>query len=295
MKNIHVLSTDKPSRLYFHKLNHNLVFSELPMEYTGSGTWIEGRNIYITSDEEIKERDWVTNSLTIMRANLDGQPTMDDYHPWKKIILTTDKELIKDGVQAIDDNFLEWFVKNPSCEFVEINKYAYAKPNFGNYKIIIPKEEPKQRLEKYSERFDNKDNEIVEGVFNPDTWGKRVVEEPKQELPGINGQTFKIVLKEKWFPKQETLEEVAERFYGEEEIVNDYDISGYLQSAFLTGAKWQAERMYSEEEVRKSLLDIVLVNPAHISLLKSGYGQFPDTFELTEKGVDYILEQFKKK
>ena len=42
--------------------------------------------------------------------------------------------------------------------------------------------------------------------------------------------------------KQETLEEAAERFYGEEEIVNDYDISGYLQSAFLTGAKWQQQQ-----------------------------------------------------
>lgn len=59
--------------------------------------------------------------------------------------------------------------------------------------------------------------------------------------------------------------------------------------------EWQQERSYSEEEIRKALLDIVLVNPAHISLLKSGYGQFPDTYELTEKGVDYIIEQFKKK
>jgi hypothetical protein len=50
--------------------------------------------------------------------------------------------------------------------------------------------------------------------------------------------------------KQETLEEAAERFYGEEEIVNDYDISGYLQSAFLTGAKWQQERSYSEKDMK---------------------------------------------
>jgi hypothetical protein len=42
--------------------------------------------------------------------------------------------------------------------------------------------EPTQRLEKYSERFDNKDNEIVEGIFNPETWGKRMVDdEPKQK------------------------------------------------------------------------------------------------------------------
>jgi hypothetical protein len=43
-------------------------------------------------------------------------------------------------------------------------------------------EKPKQRLEKYSERFDNKDNQLVEGIFNLDTWGKRIIEEPKQEI-----------------------------------------------------------------------------------------------------------------
>ena len=57
----------------------------------------------------------------------------------------------------------------------------------------------------------------------------------------------------------------------------------------------QQERSYSEEDLRKALLDITLINPAHLSLLKSGYGQFPDTYEITEKGVDYIIEQFKKK
>jgi hypothetical protein len=39
---------------------------------------------------------------------------------FRKIILTTDQELIKDGVQAIDDEFLEWFVNNTSCDRVEI-------------------------------------------------------------------------------------------------------------------------------------------------------------------------------
>jgi len=38
-----------------------------------------------------------------------------------------------------------------------------------------------QRLEKYSERFDNKDNELVQGVFNPNTWGKRMVEQESLE------------------------------------------------------------------------------------------------------------------
>jgi hypothetical protein len=66
----------------------------------------------------------------------------------KKIILTTDQDLIKDGVQAIDDEFLQWFVKNPSCEFID-TKLIQSSPLKGfiynyEYKIIIPKEEPKQ-------------------------------------------------------------------------------------------------------------------------------------------------------
>lgn len=34
-----------------------------------------------------------------------------------------------------------------------------------------------QRYEKYSERFDNDES----AIGNPETWGKRIVEEPKQE------------------------------------------------------------------------------------------------------------------
>lgn len=68
---------------------------------------------------------------------------------YKKIILTTNKLLIKDGIQAINDDFLEWFVKNPSCEEVEVIQEQYTQNYhkdiwFNRYKIIIPKEEPKQ-------------------------------------------------------------------------------------------------------------------------------------------------------
>jgi hypothetical protein len=42
-------------------------------------------------------------------------------------------------------------------------------------------------------------------------------------------------------PKHETLEEVAERIYTTE-LVMDVDISGDLQSAFIEGAKWYQEQ-----------------------------------------------------
>jgi hypothetical protein len=95
------------------------------------------------------------------------KPNYSDYKPYsihfksgfgvqeecKKIILTTDQDLIKDGIQAIDDEFLEWFVKNPSCESVEVTYdkdiYPYGvetAKGYGWYKIIIPQEEPKQEI-----------------------------------------------------------------------------------------------------------------------------------------------------
>jgi hypothetical protein len=109
-------------------------------------------NIYITSDEEIKDGDWM------IRGN--EQPTLvtpnffwDFGVRYYKIILTTDKDL--NGVQAIDDEFLEWFVKNPSCEFVEIIPSEFLADKVI-YEINIPQEEPKQEtLEEAAQKYLN--------------------------------------------------------------------------------------------------------------------------------------------
>lgn len=157
MKNLHVLSTDKPSRL-FYNVGGALLFTNYE-NYNGV-------NIYITNDEEIKEGDWYIFPLykkgfSIKRYNsvehFSKEPCISLANlKAKKIILTTDQDLIKDGVQAIDDEFLEWFVKNPSCESVGVRFFCcgqydgkcepkcFRKSN----EIIIPKEEAKQELEK---------------------------------------------------------------------------------------------------------------------------------------------------
>jgi hypothetical protein len=200
MKNIHLLPTE--------------VFNQMPYQIwrkKDGGLWrptkelpinsnLNGKvNIYITSDEEIKEGDWFIDlELSDIKQCTDvyknGLPISNnrvypDLSNIKKIILATDQDLLKDGVQAIDDDFLEWFVKNQSCEVVEIEKtfvtnsglgyqeYAVLDSNFKvieintkipqtsyylgkvtilnsyeyviSYKIIIPQEEPKQT---YSEK-----------------------------------------------------------------------------------------------------------------------------------------------
>ena len=112
------------------------------------------KNIYITSDEEIKEGDWVyyeNGDLKGIHKVINGQRPKTMY--LKKIILTTDQDLIKDGVQKIDDKFLEWFVKNPICDEIEIEKRKLLQGTTF-YKIIIPKEEPKQEtLEEAAENY----------------------------------------------------------------------------------------------------------------------------------------------
>jgi hypothetical protein len=141
MKNIHVLPTDKPSRLSI--LNSGkLNFGAEAMSSSNSKL----QHIYITSDEEIKEDDWMIWNNRVVQA-IDTV-----YYSGKKIILTTDQDLIKNGVQAIDDEFIEWFVKNPSCEFVEVVKYdGYLH---FKYMVIIPQEEPKhETLEEAARRY----------------------------------------------------------------------------------------------------------------------------------------------
>ena len=216
MKNIHILPTDKPSSLYI--LGNN----ELKLRYTIDlpidPDIAVNLHIYITSDKELKMGDWVYSVRHFVGKF--GFFENSYQNECKKIILTTDQNLINDGVQAIDDDFLEWFVKNPSCESVEVNR------DWGYPKIIIPSEE----------------NSI----------------EAKQRAK--NYMSLKGALE----PKQETLEEASMNW-------------DYL--SFEAGAKWQQERMYSEEEVIQKILDF----------------RFISNTDTTRDGVKKCFEQFKKK
>ena len=115
MRNIHIIPTDKPSRLGLHKngelqLHTNSLTKNLP--------YFSPQNIYITTDSEIKEGDWYCSPGGLISKH-NGTEKLPI--GWKKIIVTTDQDLIKDGVQAIDDEFLDWFCsKNGEVDFVEV-------------------------------------------------------------------------------------------------------------------------------------------------------------------------------
>jgi hypothetical protein len=215
IKNIHLIFTNKLSRLGLcnNKLtflpNHQNILvghKDYPTKF---------QHIYITNSEDIKKGDWFyykhfgEDIISKVNENTDLVNINIHKEYFKKIILTTDTDLIEDGVQAIDDEFLEWFVKNPSCNEVEVDRDEREVGNhlggiateYGDYKLIIPKEEP----------------------------------------------------------KQETLEEAAERMYphkpfwiGSGKSARVYDEFKTQRDSFIAGAKWQQEqdkKMYSEEDL----------------------------------------------
>jgi hypothetical protein len=159
MRNIHILPTDKPSELYLTSVK-KLVYTKGYIAIAEEGQ--VNQNIYITNSEEIKVGDWILDTeFNLVEVAIYNHSKLKI--DWKKIILTTDQNLIKNGVQPISDEFLEWFVKNPSCEEVEVREEEVfvgfidgngKKPIYDDeYKIIILKEEPKQEtLEEVAER-----------------------------------------------------------------------------------------------------------------------------------------------
>lgn len=253
MKNIWIIPTDKPSRLTLLN-NEKLLFSKEDCEISKTKRCIN-QNIYITSDEKIKKGDGKYPVLGCKGTVYKDCPeTWKESGDWKKIILTTDQDLIKNGVQPIDDEFLEWFIKNPSCEEINIlKKYQYhsskkfyidadyincseeqyelikeeipACPLRILYKIIIPKQEPKQFVECKCTNSLQAENCIRNCGHGEE-------------------------------PEQETLEEAAERIT----MIKDWDFesseaNGYYDyvEGFKEGAKWQQERMHSNEEVLQIL------------------------------------------
>jgi len=214
MKNIYLLPTNKPTRLHIDLIDNSLLlFSDslnLPHKPTG-------KHICITSDEAIKDGDWcLFESSGVIRKVVDstfsiGVNNIRMYAEKKvfKIILTTDPDLIKDSIQAIDDTFLEWFVNNPSCEEVDVCKVE----------------------------------QIPDGI----TFGMFGNDEPPTEL------IYKIIIPQEE-PEQETLEEAAESWLKSKTLLKTSQAPGLL-IGFIEGAKWQAERMYSEDEVLQMYKD----------------------------------------
>lgn len=207
----------------------------------------------------------------------------------KKIILTTDKDLIDDNVQALTNTFLEWFVKNPNCEYVKLDfvsrciscgssvksscDYAYKCNPQIFYKIITMKEESKQ---------------YPIGGCAPGFYSYTCVTCKKQfqgDKRAVQCEPCAIEM-----TKEETIEEAALRRYQYTSVNPPYTIITPKDKVqgFIAGAKWQQKQMYSEEEVLSILYNWSMYK-IEIELDKLA-DELPNILSYKE-----WFEQFKKK
>ena len=242
MKNIHILPTEKPSRLWLSTRKENyLIFDKFPR---GGVEYVEPKNIYITSEKDIKDNDWIiTKDGRLVQVSYLLSKELDNA---SKIILTTDQDLIKDGVQAIDDEFLEWFVKNPSCEFINVDEKT--------------PDEIEVELNIHGHDIGLTDREFDEWLNNGGQLYKIIIpkERQKQYIIDMMNADEEIGLYEEL--KQETLEEAAEKYsleLLEAKTIQPHEKT-WIKSMFIHIAKWQQERMYSEEEIINALHSVEL-------------------------------------
>ena len=210
MKNIHILPTDKPSRLHEYDYLSPMGLSKEPLK------WRLGRNIYITNDEDINENDYIiTKEGKLVQVSY---LLSKDLQGASKVVLTTDQDLIKEGVQHIDDEFLEWFVKNPSCEEVEVDykitsfiEVTHPSDKISTqyikklYKIIIPKEGTPQFVSMCENTFGGKTKIMTAVEF--------LIDWMKKNQYFIGNDLLQAVEQAKEIEKQQ------ERMYSEEEVI----------------------------------------------------------------------------
>ena len=338
MKNLFLLETDKPSRVYSKSENYKLDTSTMAMDWYISEGY-KPQHIYITSDEEIKVGDWfirdgsIHKCFRVHKTDIEFLTSIDSVYCgsntfWskefcKKIILTTDQDLIKDGVQKIDDEFLEWFVKNPSCEVVGItpnweflgDDYRYGgEPTLVYYPVI-----PQEKLimfskgEKYIQQDgvviiagENGTNGIV--IVDPkkmwgighysDEWNPnafKLLEEPKtgslaESIQEVNKDLLTQIDK----LKQEILEEVDEKIknlYYTKQVMNPYPVEDYSHTAYEKGfiegyqesVKWEKEQGKNKYSEALEFGRWIIQNP-----------NFQNDSSWSLETAKFNFEQFKK-
>lgn len=313
MKNLFILPSKKPSRLLKSQNNNFMIIkSDTPnwFEIILKNTY---QNIYITNNDGLNENDYVItddvdNYGKLFQVSwLKNNKIKNCY----KVILTTDHDLIKNGVQAIDDEFLEWFVKNPSCQEVEVRKIEdeiispknpkirfnalQDPPSFISaeslnnmiltykYKIIIPKEEPYQP-KTFKELFANTD----------------IIAET-DEFGNLNYK-FKANMKEELLPKINLIDDWLEK-NGDPEIAKQVEKEAKelckketLEEAALKYSKKTNASVFQENHKKDFLAGAKFQNELILDFLHSEITERRDysASKMCEKIIEFI-EQFKNK
>lgn len=195
MGNLFMLPTENLTQIGISKITNRVTYNKNKHDTLA---WFNNQNLYITSDEEPQNNEW----CLVDDKEVEKYCVPLSKHRYRKIVLTTDEKLIKEGIQSIETSFLVWFTNNSDCKFVEVKReikkeyvddqdaYGYDVPV---YKIPIPNET-------WLEKHDN-----LETAKQLEVEAKELCEEEQERSITITN-----------INKQETPEE--EKFYSQTEM-----------------------------------------------------------------------------
>lgn len=152
----HIWKNNPNECISWWRYNETIDIDNVKQYTTLNGTFrdmyqsFEVRNLYITINGSFSRDEYVTDGIEVIKATpkLVNAQGLLDRREWKKIVLTTDPDLIAARVKSAGDEFLDWFVKNPNCETVGVRQRPKVKATvkgagigyFANgYDTIIPK------------------------------------------------------------------------------------------------------------------------------------------------------------
>ena len=100
------------------------------------------------------------------------------------------------------------------------------------------------------------------------------------------------MIPKEYFGKDEQKRHLIDMMKSDEEL-GLYDESREIkfEDVFNDEKRERANRVIQQHKVLK---DLTLINPAHLIMTSDGYGEFPDGYKLTEKGIQYIINQLNK-
>lgn len=141
MKNIYQFQTERETSIHFDTKYFRTL---LPQVSNTINSAVSGYNIFIISDDELKPNDWFIDTKRNLISQVDkleiatskkvmcavssgGYYILEDC---KKIVLTTDKYLIIEGVQPIKIDFIKWYIDKANDSGVPID-YVKIKKGFN--------------------------------------------------------------------------------------------------------------------------------------------------------------------
>lgn len=252
----------------------------------------EPQEIYITSEDPIKEGDWCLYNKNhnsekpcweiikcgkieneYMHAQSDGKLIL-----WmKNIIVTTNPVLIADLVQAVKKNFIMYFIANKGLDFIEVTDFFIASKNLHHgfpdrYRLEF---KPVYLTEK--KVFDNYLKELNEAA-------NKYANSPRDHAAFIEGGKWyrEKSLDTTWVPYHEWIQHSLDK----EMLLEASRVTTCAseRTGFIMGTLWKSEKTYSAEEVQTAF-------KAGFSI---GYGSDTHGIEEKEKICSEWFEKFKK-